>query len=1128
MNHEKGAKSIAQNSTVEDDRLWYKDAIIYEVHVKTFFDTAVDGIGDFKGITLKLDYLRDLGINAIWLLPFYPSPLKDDGYDISDYFDIHPLYGNLRDFKDFLREAHARGIRIITELIINHTSDQHEWFKRARISEEDSEWRNFYVWRKTPDGFKEARIIFKDFESSNWTYDNVAKAYYWHRFYSHQPDLNFDNQATQEAVFDVVDYWLKMGVDGLRLDAVPYLFERDGTNCENLPETHEFLKKLRSHIDSNFPNRMLLAEANQWPTDAASYFGDGDECQMVFHFPLMPRIFMAVQMEDRFPIEDILGQTPAIPESCQWGTFLRNHDELTLEMVTDEERNYMYNAYARDKKSRINLGIRRRLAPLLGNDRRKLELMNVLLFTLPGTPTIYYGDEIGMGDDFYLGDRNGVRTPMQWSADRNAGFSKASPQKLYLPVIIDPRYHYEVVNVENQQNDPSSLLSWMKKMIAMRKNFKALGRGTLEFLHPTNPKVISYVQKYGEEIVLVAANLSGRPQHVNLELINYRDFIPVDVLGGSDFPIISHTNYALTFGPYGYFIFNLVKKTVAPNVLVRQQIKVIGGQKKLIKLFEGKSKYLLETQVLPEYLRANRWFGGKGRSLDKVKISNVIALEHEKRQNQNFILIVETSYKEGLPENYFVPIAFSPNDISKQLSQESIIAMVRDDKNGLGTLYDGVYDEVLRSKLLQMILRKRSFEGEDCKIVGRTLPRISSDISQTNGIFSKVLKADQSNTSIIYGDKLFLKLLRRTEEGINPEIDIGSVLAKNNFAYATRLLGYAEYKLPESEPYYFLVLHEFLRNQGDAFELFSEEFGRFVDNAIANEEFWAKFAEPRSVIDTSSIPQQLIDLIGVPFVENVKLLAKRTAQFHKALLSESGDQDFAPEQFGHQYVVSITQSMMSYAARVFNQMASAENLNSEVKEGVNVLLGLRQKLMSKFVELRSVQIDSVRARIHGDYHLGQVLYTGNDFTIIDYEGEPMRSIGDRRTKRSQLRDVAGMVRSFYYVAHSYMLKSVVLQKDREKGKLEQLVSVWASSVSRLFLIAYLESTDGSKIVPSDPRSFKVLFEAYLMEKAIYEIGYEINNRPDWAMIPISGLLGLLGMKLGPTQPLPSVSTNEAA
>src|SRR5258707_745097 len=487
------------------DPLWYKDAVIYELHVKTFHDSDGDGIGDFRGLIQKLDYLQELGVTAIWLLPFYPSPLRDDGYDIADYFDVNPNYGTLDDFRVFLDAAHQLGWRVITELLINHTSDQNPWFQKsrkavaaARLGDpdrarsastaelDDLSYKDFYVWSDTPEKYQEARIIFKDFETSNWAWDPGAKAYYWHRFYTHQPDLNFDNPAVHEAVEKVCDFWLGMSVDGLRLDAVPYLYEREGTNCENLPETHTFLKKLRAHVDAKFPGRVLLAEANQWPEDAAAYFGNGDESHMSFHFPLMPRMFMALQMEDRFPIIDILDQTPAIPPNCQWAIFLRNHDELTLEMVTDEERDYMYRVYAQDPRARINLGIRRRLAPLLNNNRRLIEMMNGLLFSLPGTPVIYYGDEYGIGDNIYLGDRNGVRTPMQWSADRNAGFSRANPQRLYLPVIIDPEYHYEALSVESQQNNPHSLLWWMKRMLALRRQTHAFGRGTLEFLYPDN------------------------------------------------------------------------------------------------------------------------------------------------------------------------------------------------------------------------------------------------------------------------------------------------------------------------------------------------------------------------------------------------------------------------------------------------------------------------------------------------------------------------------------------------------------------------------------------------------------------------------------------------------------------
>ena len=535
--------------TLSSEPLWYKDAIIYEVHVRAFYDSDADGIGDLLGLIEKLDYLEDLGITALWVLPFYPSPLKDDGYDIADYHHILPVYGTMADFKTFVDEAHRHGIRIITELVLNHTSDQHPWFQRARRATLNSRYRDFYVWSDTPEKYKDARIIFKDYESSNWTWDQVAKAYYWHRFYSHQPDLNYDNPVVRRAVLGVMDYWLKLGVDGLRADAVPYLYEREGTNCENLPETHTFLKELRAHIDEKFKNRMLLAEANQWPEDAVAYFGSGDEFHMAFHFPIMPRLFMAIRMEDHFPIIDILQQTPPIPENCQWALFLRNHDELTLEMVTDEERDYMYRVYAQDPTARLNLGIRRRLAPLLNNDRRKIELMNALLFSLPGTPVIYYGDEIGMGDNFYLGDRNGVRTPMQWSPERNAGFSKANPQKLYLPPIIDPEYHYEAVNEETQQNNTDSLLWWMKRLISLRKRFQAFGRGNIKFLQPENRKILAFLRRYQGQNILVVANLSRSAQQTQLDLSEFTGWRPVDIFSRVEFAPISDGKYYFTLSP---------------------------------------------------------------------------------------------------------------------------------------------------------------------------------------------------------------------------------------------------------------------------------------------------------------------------------------------------------------------------------------------------------------------------------------------------------------------------------------------------------------------------------------------------------------------------------------------------
>src|SRR2546425_1468079 len=545
-------REITEGFTLEDDPLWYKDAIIYELHVRAFYDSHDDDIGDFAGLTQKLDYLQDLGITAVWLLPFYPSPLRDDGYDIADYTAVHPSYGTVNDFRAFLREAHRRGIRVISELVLNHTSDQHAWFQRARRARPGSPARKFYVWNDTTEKYKEARIIFKDFETSNWTRDPFANQYYWHRFYHHQPDLNFESADVRRSLLAVVNFWLGMGVDGMRLDAVPYLYERDGTNCENLPETHQFLKNLRKKVDERFRNRMLLAEANQWPEDAIAYFGSGDECHMAFHFPVMPRMFMAIRMEDRYPIVDILAQRPPIPESCQWALFLRNHDELTLEMVTDEERDYMYRVYAHDPEARVNLGIRRRLAPLLGNNRRRIELMNALLFALPGTPVLYYGDEIGMGDNPYLGDRNGVRTPMQWSLDRNAGFSDANPQRLYFPLITDPEYHYQPINAEAQRQNPASPYWWMKRLIALRRRYPAFGRGSIEFLHPQNRKVLALVRRHERESILIVANLSRFVQYAELDLSALRGVTPVEMFGQTRFPPIGELPYLLTLGPHSF------------------------------------------------------------------------------------------------------------------------------------------------------------------------------------------------------------------------------------------------------------------------------------------------------------------------------------------------------------------------------------------------------------------------------------------------------------------------------------------------------------------------------------------------------------------------------------------------
>src|SRR3954465_3880264 len=679
------------------DALWYKDAVIYELHVKTFHDSDGDGIGDFRGLIEKLDYLQELGVTALWLLPFYPSPMRDDGYDIANYYDVNPNFGTLDDFRAFLDAAHQRGLRVITELVINHTSDQNPWFQKSRRAAPGSPERELYVWSDTPEKYKETRIIFKDFETSNWAWDPVAKAYYWHRFYSHQPELKFDHPAVHAAVEKVLDFWLGMGFDGLRLDAVPYLYEREGTICENLSETHAYLVKLRAHVDRKFKGRMLLAEANQWPEDAVAYFGKGDESHMNFHFPLMPRMFMALQMEDRFPIIDILEQTPPIPENCQWAMFLRNHDELTLEMVTDEERDYMWRVYATDKNARINLGIRRRLAPLLANSRRKGELLNILLFSMPGAPVLYYGDEIGMGDNFYLGDRNGCRTPMQWSPDPNAGFSKANPQQLYLPITIDPEYHYEAINVENQQKNLSSLLWWTRRVIAMRKNFRAFSRGSLEFLLPENNKVLAFLRRTEDETILVVVNLSRFAQPVELDLAKFSGCALMEVFSQNFFPRIGKAPYVITLGPHSHYWFVLRSTAVAMGAGADRRVPTIDSVATGAALLDDGQRARIERDILPRYVRSCRWFGAKARTVRQMRVAEQVPMGGE---HGGQIWFVEVSYLDGPTETYALPVEIARNEAARALEQSAPHAVIaRLSGDGDAVLHDAIYDQSFRKAL---------------------------------------------------------------------------------------------------------------------------------------------------------------------------------------------------------------------------------------------------------------------------------------------------------------------------------------------------------------------------------------------------------------------------------------------
>jgi maltose alpha-D-glucosyltransferase/alpha-amylase len=1101
---------------LEDTPLWYKDAVIYEIHIKAFYDSSGDGTGDLKGLTEKLAYLESLGITAIWLLPFYPSPLKDDGYDISDYFSVNPKYGTLRDFKEFLREAHKRGIRVITELVLNHTSDQHAWFQRSRKAKKDSVWRDFYVWSDIPEKYKDARIIFKDFETSNWAWDPVAKAYYWHRFYSHQPDLNYENPHVQKAMFRVIDFWFSMGVDGLRLDAVPYLYEQEGTNCENLPETYEFLKELRAYVDNKFKNKMFLAEANQWPEDAVSYFGNGDECHMAFHFPLMPRIFMSLWMEDRFPIIDIFEQTPSIPKECQWALFLRNHDELTLEMVTDEERDYMYKVYARDPTARINLGIRRRLAPLLGNHTRKIELMNFLLFSLPGTPVIYYGDEIGMGDNYYLGDRNGVRTPMQWSADRNAGFSRANPQKLYLPVIIDPEYHYEAVNVENQERNQSSLLWWMKRLISMRKRFQSFGRGTIEFLLTDNPKVLAFIRQYRDENILVAVNLSRYSQVVEIDLSRFSGYTPEEVFSRNKFPVIKDSPYVLTMGFYDYFWFCFKKEEdilrFSDLFSPVPELYVSGGWEGI---FQGKTKEKLEDGILPQYIAGCRWFGGKARKIQQVKILENITTG--KNQSNTNLLFIKVLFTEGLADTYLLPLSFLSGVEAEKIIEEKpyiIVARVRTG-SGEGIIYDGVYNDEFHKDLLVMIAGRHSTRGIHGQLTaypGHFLRNLKARELLVEK--SQVLKTEQSNTSILYSNKLFFKLFRRLDEGINPDLEIVKFLTeKGLFPHVPMFAGAIEYKILGTEPIVVGILQAFVNNQGDAWTYTLDSIERYFERALSKRKEIQELPKPPAslldVVDFKDIPHILQELIGVDYLEMITLLGKRTAELHLALSSNGEDPNFVPEPFSVLYQRSLYQSMQSLTKKVFELLRkNIKNLPDTVIDETHEVLGYEKDIMANFQSLLKKKISVTKTRIHGDYHLGQVLFTGNDFIIIDFEGEPARSLSERRLKKSPFVDVAGMMRSFHYASYTSLFKHILFTSENVSG-LEPWADLWYKYVSSLFLRSYLNTAKDAPFIPEDHADINIILKIFLLEKAVYEVGYELNNRPDWVIIPLKGIKGLL-------------------
>lgn len=1103
---------ISQEDSMESP-LWYKDAIIYELHVKTFFDKNGDGIGDFRGLTEKLDYLENLGINTIWLLPFFPSPLKDDGYDISDYYSIHHHYGNMRHFKNFLREAHKREIKVVIELVLNHTSDQHNWFQRARKKNAPKKWRDFYVWSDGPDKYQDARIIFQDFETSNWTRDPENDKYFWHRFYSHQPDLNYDNPEVQKAILNVIDFWMSMGVDGMRLDAVPYLFEREGTNCENLPESLDFLKKMRAYVDQKYNNRMILAEANQWPEDAIRYFGNGDACHMAFHFPLMPRMFMALRMEDRFPIIDILEQTPAIPENCQWSLFLRNHDELTLEMVTDEERDYMYRVYARDTSARINLGIRRRLAPLLENQRRKMEIMKILLFSLPGTPTIYYGDEIGMGDNHFLGDRDGVRTPMQWSGDRNAGFSRANPQKLYLPVIIDPAYHYQTVNVENQEQNQTSFFWWMKRVINMRKNYKAFGRGSIEFLQPDNPKILAFIRKYEDEIILVVINLSRFSQVVELDLSEYVGYHPVEVFSKNQFPIIQDKPYIMTMGFYDYFWFILQKEEEASIEKTGQHIPVMKSKKDWPDLFGNRTKSKIENQILPIFLKKQRWFASKAQKILKISITETIPIKNN--NGSSLVLILKVTYTSGPEEYYHLPLSFLELEQATTLLQEkpNFILLQYESTEKEGIIYDSILDEDFHQTILQLVAKRRVIKTSEGKL--KAYPgKYFKNIRKTMDSFeqSNPLGTEQSNTSILYGHELIYKLFRKLDEGVNPDLEIVKYITeKTDYKNVPSFAGAIEYQKKDGSLVTLGILYPFVQSEGNMWDYGQDYLIRYYERVLSKITQIDKYPSlPSSYFEKfeADVPEIMLELIGAPFLEITYQLGKRTAELHQSLARPSQNPDFKPESYSLLYQRSLYQSMQSLVKRVFLTLNKNSNRCPKTIQGdLKDVLSLESTIVNHCRKILSKKIKAKKIRVHGDYHLGQVLYTGNDFYIIDFEGEPARPLGERRLKRSPLKDVAGMLRSFHYAAFAPLMQNKIAGEYED---LEHWAKLWTYYVSKTFLNAYLKHIESAGIIPEDKAEISKLLSIYLLEKSVYEVGYEINNRPDWLSIPLKGILYEIG------------------
>jgi maltose alpha-D-glucosyltransferase / alpha-amylase len=1078
---------------------WYKDAIIYQLHVKAFQDANNDGIGDFAGLLQRLDYIEELGVNTIWLLPFYPSPLRDDGYDIADYLDVNQSYGDIEQFKAFLDEAHRRGIRVITELVINHTSDQHPWFQAARNAPPGSRERAFYVWSDTDQEYQGTRIIFLDTEKSNWTWDDTAKAYFWHRFYSHQPDLNFDNPEVFSEVIKALRHWLDMGVDGLRLDAVPYLCEREGTNNENLRETHEVLKRIRSEVDRHYPDRMLLAEANQWPEDTRPYFADGEECHMAFHFPLMPRMYMALAQEDRYPITDILRQTPEIPPNCQWALFLRNHDELTLEMVTEDERDYLWHTYASDPRARINLGIRRRLASLLDNDRRKIELLNAMLLSMPGTPVIYYGDELGMGDNYYLGDRDGVRTPMQWSADRNGGFSRADPQRLYLPPIMDANFGYQAINVEAQQRDPSSLLNWMRRMIAVRKLYPAFGRGELTFLYPTNRKVLAFIRDQGDHKILCVFNLSRTAQAVELDLSGYPGVTPIELTGNSPFPSVGELPYMLTMPGYGYYWFELAMGRdepawrTTPLEPAKELVTAVFAQS-WAGLLEDRERGHLERVSLPEFVARQRWYAGKHARILDVKLETICLLT---ASGDGFVLgQLQVSCSDGDRQRYFLPLSalWGADYVAPGAARLAFtLAKLRRGAR-VGALLDATHDDRFALCVVGAVHDNLTVPAKSGEVVfqksGDWDP-ITSDASVRS------VGVDQSNNALIVDERLLVKVYRRLRAGVQPEIEMSRYLSQSaGFANTPALLGLIEHRSSSGEATVLGALFDFVRNQGDCWHVIVGALERHLESV--------------HLLPSDAAPPESETVSYVHPLDLPRVIGQRSAEMHKALAIETTDAAFAPEAI----TTGDIKRWVDDARREIDA-AFAVLDRSQLSEGdatlVGRLLAERSAIDQYLDDLAKSAVSAPKTRIHGDYHLGQILVAENDVFIIDFEGEPRRTLEERLAKTSPMRDVAGLLRSLDYATWA-ALDHVSIRTSQLSERVREAAVSWRNWACATFLEAYGLAAEGTAAPLSDTGETRALLDLFLVHKAAYEISYEAANRPGWISIPVRGMLNLLAVR----------------